>query len=160
MRRFVSSKVLLLQGEIPDDNAAYNGEAFICFGREYLQRRSARQVFVDNQNRFKVIPWEVLWTSLRKGGDVNDASAYAQPFRALANPVHIDRAGVRHDLDRQRLHDSGLCSPDAVSMFSTRQRGFARRVLNEVHNDPVTTKHSVLDSCVEESVLETDCSYG
>ena len=60
MRRVVPSKKLLLQEEIPDDNMAYNGEAYGAFG---LRVRYLAVLWISNsledQNATMVIPWEV-----------------------------------------------------------------------------------------------------
>ena len=60
MRRFVSSKVLLLRREIFDDNAAYNGEVY---GASGFRVTYPRVLWIcdslEDQNATMIIPWEV-----------------------------------------------------------------------------------------------------
>ena len=60
MRRVVPSKELLLQREISDDNAAYNGEVY---GASGFRVRYLAVLWISNsledQNDAMIIPWEV-----------------------------------------------------------------------------------------------------
>ena len=60
MRRVVPSKKLLLQREISDDNAAYNGEVY---GASGIRGRYPTVQWISNsledQNDAMIIPWEV-----------------------------------------------------------------------------------------------------
>ena len=61
MRGLVPSKKLLLQEEIPDDNAAYNGEVY---GASGLRVRYPTVQWIsdllEDQNDTMIIPWEVV----------------------------------------------------------------------------------------------------
>ena len=60
LTRVVPSKKLLLGGEIPHDNTAYNGEAYVTSaprGRHTTVQCMANSL--EDRNRDTVIPWEV-----------------------------------------------------------------------------------------------------
>ncbi len=60
MRRVVPSKELLLQREISDDNAAYNGEVYGASGiRVSYPKVQWVSDLLEDQNDTMIIPWEV-----------------------------------------------------------------------------------------------------